>query len=367
MSDDVIVVDVHEEAPWLVDVVVPQPVVVVEVVMGRPGPGGPAGPPGPSGAAGADSTVPGPPGPVGATGPAGSANMSGMVASQIPIAATPTSVASSVPITTFVARGGDTMTGPLRISGADATNLLVNGVTRGVRLAFTATATIDGTDQTGVGSYQPLAVGGSTLTLHNSGVTAVTVSGGNTAFGTLLPGYLCHVRGTSGGKTADDFIVGIQQTHNTAGDRAVFVAVGPTAADTTSQCVAFLDGPLATVLGAISRNGAAAVVYATSSDERLKSDITESDRGLDALLRFRVREYRFDGDERAQHGLLAQDVYEVYPEAVRKGGDDPAKDPWMLDYGRLTPLLIRTAQQQQAQIERLEHRLAALERARTHH
>jgi hypothetical protein len=54
---------------------------------------GVAGSTGPTGATGAASTVPGP---TGATGAAGSANMSGMVAGQLPIAATATSVTSSV-------------------------------------------------------------------------------------------------------------------------------------------------------------------------------------------------------------------------------------------------------------------------------
>ena len=50
--------------------------------------------------------------------------------------------------------------------------------------------------------------------------------------------------------------------------------------------------------------------------------------------------YIADPDKTAQQGYIAQDLYEVYPEAVNIGGEDPSRDPWTVDYGRLTPLLV---------------------------
>ena len=60
---------------------------------------------------------------------------------------------------------GDTMTGLLRIQVADdQTGLLINGATKGVRIQPSATATrIEGVDNTGVGSYQPLFIKGTRL------------------------------------------------------------------------------------------------------------------------------------------------------------------------------------------------------------
>lgn len=55
---------------------------------------------------------------VGPLGTGGGGGLSGMTAGQIAIAATATTVTSSIPTTTFVARAGDTMTGPLSIFGA---------------------------------------------------------------------------------------------------------------------------------------------------------------------------------------------------------------------------------------------------------
>jgi hypothetical protein len=109
------------------------------------------------------------------------------------------------------------------------------------------------------------------------------------------------------------------------------------------------------------RAGAASVSYATTSDARLKEDIVDSKTGLQALMALQVRDYRYPGDDRIQQGLVAQDVAKIYPIAVHAGGDDPVKEPWMLDYGRLTPLLIKGFQEQQEHIARLEKKLAALQ------
>ena len=73
-------------------------------------------------------------------------------------------------------------------------------------------------------------------------------------------------------------------------------------------------------------------------------------------MRIDVAEYAFAGGER-QQGFIAQQLHEVYPAAVHVGGEDVLKDPWGVDYGRLTPLLVRALQQQQERIDGLERRL----------
>jgi septal ring factor EnvC (AmiA/AmiB activator) len=46
---------------------------------------------------------------------------------------------------------------------------------------------------------------------------------------------------------------------------------------------------------------------------------------------------------------------------VHPGGEDPAKEPWTVDYGRVTPLLTRAIQEQQVEIGRQDARLKAIE------
>jgi hypothetical protein len=149
------------------------------------------------------------------------------------------------------------------------------------------------------------------------------------------------------------------RSYSGAGGVGILFQNGPNGADSTSQMILFQDYASTVNVGAITRTGTNAVLYGTTSDERLKDAITESKRGLDALMAIKVSDYTMG--ETASQGLLAQDVAKVYPEAVHEGGKDPNLEPWMIDYGRLSPLLIKGIQQQQEMIAALQAKVAALE------
>ena len=42
--------------------------------------------------------------------------------------------------------------------------------------------------------------------------------------------------------------------------------------------------------------------------------------------------FNFIGKPEVQAGMMAQEVFEVYPEFVHVGSDDPQTDPWTIDY-----------------------------------
>lgn len=169
-----------------------------------------------------------------------------------------------------------------------------------------------------------------------NGAANIVNAGGKMALGVAAPGVN---RLTVAGQSA-------------AGGQVVEVRSGPNGADSTTVMIHFTDLGNTTQVGTIARTGTNTVVYTTTSDARLKDNIVISERGLDAVLAIRVCDYNMGATR--QQGLLAQEVVEHYPEAVVEGGDDPAMQPWSLDYGRLTPLLIRSIQQ-------LTERVAALE------
>jgi hypothetical protein len=75
-----------------------------------------------------------------------------------------------------------------------------------------------------------------------------------------------------------------------------------------------------------------------------------------------VRDYNFIGETRRQQGVLAQELAEVYPDAVSHGGDDPKTNPWSVDYGRLTPLTILAIQELRQAHELQGRELEALRR-----
>ena len=145
-------------------------------------------------------------------------------------------------------------------------------------------------------------------------------------------------------------------SHGAGGDNCMLVACGLPGSDVGSALIGFYDGAILHYQGGIFRNGDGAVIYSSASDERLKTNIADSEIGLDALMRVRVRDYK-SLDGAPQHGFVAQELAEVYPLAVHQGDELP----WGVDYGRVTPLLVRAIQQQQAQIDELKARLNALE------
>ena len=66
-----------------------------------------------------------------------------------------------------------------------------------------------------------------------------------------------------------------------------------------------------------------------------------------------VKDYNFITDESKtrETGFLAQDLYKIYPSAVTVGGNDATQNPWGIDYGKITPLLVKAIQDQQVEIE----------------
>ena len=102
-------------------------------------------------------------------------------------------------------------------------------------------------------------------------------------------------------------------------------------------------------------SGGTGVVYGTTSDVRLKDNIRPTARGLNDVMRIQVSDFNFKSTPgRIETGFIAQQLYTVAPEVVSQGGTNPATDPWMVDYGRVTPLLTRAIQEQQSEIESLK-------------
>ena len=118
--------------------------------------------------------------------------------------------------------------------------------------------------------------------------------------------------------------------------------------DANSRFMKF-DRPDGTNIGRVAQNGSSSVAYNTSSDERIKENITPTEKGLEDLMQIQVRDYNFKRSPSTElhHGFLAQQLYEIYPQAVSVGGKDPNKNPWMVEYRALTPLITKAIQDQQ--------------------
>jgi hypothetical protein len=105
------------------------------------------------------------------------------------------------------------------------------------------------------------------------------------------------------------------------------------------------------IVGSVSQN-ATATQFNTTSDRRVKERITDTREGLQKLMELPVRDFAFQKDpsHTIVTGFIAQELDKVFPEAVTTNGDNgetALKDkdkPWSVDYGRVTPLIVKGVQ-----------------------
>jgi len=102
------------------------------------------------------------------------------------------------------------------------------------------------------------------------------------------------------------------------------------------------------------------VAYNTSSDERLKENIVDAGSQLDIIKQVQVREFDWKKNGNHQVGMIAQELNNIIPEVVTVGGESEFENPWSIDYGKLTPHLIKAIQEQQTLIEQLQAEVALL-------
>lgn len=109
--------------------------------------------------------------------------------------------------------------------------------------------------------------------------------------------------------------------------------------------------------GYIYSTNSTTMVYGSASDGRLKTNIrplNDSGSIIDA-----IQPHIFDwkhGETLNCHGFIAQELNEVFPEAVVAGDDDEdvVKSTWGVDPAKLVPVLV-------AELQSIRKRLAALE------
>ena len=96
-------------------------------------------------------------------------------------------------------------------------------------------------------------------------------------------------------------------------------------------------------------------VYGTLSDETLKENIVDTTPKLDNLLKLKVRNFNFIGEDLKQLGFVAQEMEEVFPNMV----DTDKEGIKSVKTTVLIPMLVKAMQEQQAQIEELKALIAA--------
>ncbi|MEY3148658.1 MAG: hypothetical protein RL688_1877 [Actinomycetota bacterium] len=170
--------------------------------------------------------------------------------------------------------------------------------------------------------------------------------------GITTPGQLLSVYGS----ITNGFMQGIYNTGGSTTSDGLAISAGSNS--TPGAVMVYLIRPDGTAIGSITQNSATTVAYNTTSDRRIKENIADSASGLVLLTKIKVRDYNYiaDPDKQTQQGFIAQELYDIYPQAVTVGGEDPKTHPWQVDYGKLTPLLVKSVQDLQSENDQLKAR-----------
>ena len=118
-------------------------------------------------------------------------------------------------------------------------------------------------------------------------------------------------------------------------------------------------------IGSITQSGTTGVTYATSSDYRLKENITEITDGISRVKQLNPSRFNFISDpENTVDGFIAHEVQDIVPEAISGEKDavneDGSINPQGIDQSKLVPLLTAALQESIALIESQQSQIDTL-------
>lgn len=184
--------------------------------------------------------------------------------------------------------------------------------------------------------------------------TRLTVgANGNVGIGTTAPDVKLKVV-----TNVADYTAALSNTLNSTSSMGLFISNGSNS--TGGAAMVGFYRPDGTPIGSITQNTATTVAYNTTSDRRLKDNIVNTHFSLNDLMKIQVRDYVYKADpaHTPTTGFIAQELYEIFPNAVSKPANE--EEMWSVDYGKITPLLAKAIQEQQALIEKLQAENAAM-------
>ncbi len=215
-------------------------------------------------------------------------------------------------------------------------------------------AAVDGTTKFRVHSNGSVSVGS-----NSAGPADGLYVGGSLGIGTLPGPFLLYpqdaVESTGGAS-----LVHFRNSTVTDDAKVLSLSLGKTTPDVGSFYALFFGGD-SFADGGIEATGGGGVRYNTTSDQRLKTNIHDVQHGLNTVLKMRPRSYVYkQNPQKDEIGLIAQELLEIYPDAVSGDPNHSVEEPMMIDYGRLTPILIAAIQDLNKKVENLEAQVARL-------
>ena len=186
---------------------------------------------------------------------------------------------------------------------------------------------------------------------------------------TSLPVTGAEKLGVNGGGSSGSVAMGGTCQHNLA----IPLYLTNSSNTTNTYLAKFATGSGGSTRGEIYFNGSS-LVYATSSDYRLKENVNYDFDATTKVKQLKPAEYRWIEHQKDDIGFLAHEVQDVFPNAVGGEKDETNADgsikPQSYDPSKLVPLLTKALQEAITKIEtletaktELEARITALENA----
>lgn len=180
-------------------------------------------------------------------------------------------------------------------------------------------------------------------------INGVTIrDNGNLGIGWANPQFKLHV------STSD--VTGIYVESTASDNNGLMVLNANTSANWANNWHEFMIFQRQGIrVGAIEgSNSGNNVLYNTTSDYRLKTDLKDY-AGLELVNRIKTYDYAWKNGGSRMYGVMAHELQQVLPYAVSGTKDAVDKEGKMLiqgvDYGKLTPILVKAIQEQDLQIK----------------
>ena len=187
--------------------------------------------------------------------------------------------------------------------------------------------------------------------LNGSNTPALTItSDGKLGLGTASPGRKLHIQ------NSDNTTVYIESTTND--NNGMMILNANTDQNWSSNWHEFLvfQKQGNTIGQVVAANSGAGVAYNTTSDYRLKTDLKDFN-GIDLVNKIKTYDFAWKSNNSRMHGVMAHELQEVIPYAVTGKKDSVDVNGNMItqgvDYGRITPILVKAIQEQEIKINQL--------------
>ena len=173
-------------------------------------------------------------------------------------------------------------------------------------------------------------------------------SSGNVGIGTSSPIKKLHVQ------TSDQVSVYIEST--TSDNNGMVILNANTNQNWGNNWHEFMmfQNQSSTIGSIVGSNGGNMVSYNTSSDYRLKTDL-KNYSGLDLVNKIKTYDFAWKRDSSRMYGVMAHELQTVLPYAVTGKKDAVDANGKMIiqsvDYGKLTPILVKAIQEQDSTIK----------------